>query len=240
MAAMAAEHLGVTRSRTLLFLSYRDSVARDRGKPFYGDRHKTGAYFDVSGELRDHGDGLDVPRPDRHAIGSASSPDISVRLPPRWVDISDEVDAILLSLQPKMAHLDRLHAKHILPGFTDRTEEERDIERETVEITKQFRKCSKLISSLASHTQALARSGHVSAREVAMANNVQTALAGKVQDASGTFRRKQSNYMQRLRGHEERHHDLSAHGPPGSASSVTTTYLPDSETAMREDVELVS
>lgn len=180
------------------------------------DRRK-GAYYDASGELKEHGDELSYPP------RSSTSTSYSTQLPPKWVDISDEVDAILASIKPKMAHLDRLHAKHILPGFTDRSGEEREIERETTEITKQFRKCSKLISGMAQHTQSLSRSGRASAHEIAMASNVQTALATKVQDASGTFRRKQSNYMQRLRGHEERHQ---------------SGYMPDSETAMREDMEL--
>lgn len=57
-------------------------------------------------------------------------------LPPKWVDTTDEVDSILNTLRPKIAQLDKLHAKHILPGFTDRTDEEREIERETTEITR--------------------------------------------------------------------------------------------------------
>lgn len=243
-------NLGVTRSRTLLFLSYRDSATREygwksydrngsidgKGEDEYGDDQaligkgkgvdrsdkRKGAYYDASGELQEHGqsDELSYPPPRTSASTSYS---IASQLPPKWVDISDEVDAILASIKPKMAQLDRLHAKHILPGFADRSGEEREIERETVEITKQFRKCSKLISGMAQHTQSLSRSGRASAHEIAMANNVQTALATKVQDASGTFRRKQSNYMQRLRGHEERHQ---------------SGYMPDSETAMREDMEL--
>ena len=32
--------------------------------------------------------------------------------------------------------LDKLHAKHALPRFTDRTAEEREIERQTADITK--------------------------------------------------------------------------------------------------------
>lgn len=32
--------------------------------------------------------------------------------------------------------LDKLHAKHVLPGFTDRSAEEREIEAATTDITK--------------------------------------------------------------------------------------------------------
>lgn len=40
----------------------------------------------------------------------------------------------LCSARPVNA-LDKLHAKHALPGFTDRTAEEREIEAMTAEIT---------------------------------------------------------------------------------------------------------
>ena len=40
----------------------------------------------------------------------------------------------LYSIHPVSA-LDKLHAKHALPGFTDRTAEEREIEASTAEIT---------------------------------------------------------------------------------------------------------
>lgn len=229
-ASSTSLHLGVIRSRTLLFQSYRDSAPRKRSFPSltdndvsvgYSDANRstvasksTGAYYDLSGELQHN-------------------------LPPRWVDTTDEVDAILTALQPRISHLDRLHARHILPGFTDRTHEEREIERETIEITKQFRQCSKLIALLAKETQTLAHSGQASMHELAMARNVQTTLATKVQDASGVFRRKQSNYMQRLRGHEERHHDVSVMAN-GTSRPSRDKYLPDSESAVREDVELVS
>ena len=75
-------------------------------------------------------------------------------LPFARVDLSDRVDDILERVQPKsrfcipseyyrkltwreiVAHLDKLHAKHVLPGFKDRSAEERDINRATTDITK--------------------------------------------------------------------------------------------------------
>lgn len=235
-AASAPVPLGVIRSRTLLFQSYRDSAPRRRLHSFSIDR----AHPAETGGAAEDGTHSDDRRVNQ--IGGAYydlTGELQQSLPPRWVDTSDEVDAILAALLPRTAHLDRLHARHILPGFADRSDEEREIERETIEITKQFRKCSKLIAALANSTQTLARSGQASAHELAMARNVQTTLATKVQDASGVFRRKQSNYMQRLRGHEERHHDLSTSANSSSKRSQNL-YQPDSESAVREDVELVS
>lgn len=72
-----------------------------------------------------------------------------------------------------------------------------------------------------------------------MAQNVQTALATRVQDASGAFRKKQSNYMQRLRGHEIRHQDIQSQSGMGGGSAVQAKAR-DNETAVREDMELVS
>lgn len=70
-----------------------------------------------------------------------------------------------------------------------------------------------------------------------MAQNVQTALATRVQDASGTFRRKQSAYMQRLKGHEIRHQEISG---GGTGKKGNNGWENDNETALREDIELVS
>jgi syntaxin 16 len=250
---IASSHLGVTRSRTLLFQSYRDSVLRESTSRFSSyengfasslsptgkGKRKAGTYFDASGELQEENDRLLDGGAAQYPPSASHSVDMSA-LPPRWVDVSDEVESILTGLTPKIAHLDRLHAKHVLPGFVDRSGEEREIEKETTAITKEFRKCSRLIAALSNNTQALARSGKASKREIAMAQNVQTALATRVQDISGTFRRKQSNYMQRLRGHEIRHQDLHSSSSMSRTGSASASIVRDSEWAVQEDMELVS
>lgn len=42
----------------------------------------------------------------------------------------------LLTLSPLVNTLEKLHAKHVLPAFTDRTAEEREIEAQTIDITR--------------------------------------------------------------------------------------------------------
>lgn len=100
-----------------------------------------------------------------------------------------------------MATLDKLHAKHVLPGFTDRSAEEREIERQTSDITRvscacvakltsqDFRRCSQLVT-------AVAPSRGAARAEITTAKNVQRGLAGKIQEASAQFRKKQKVYMQ--------------------------------------------
>ncbi|KDN52614.1 t-SNARE [Tilletiaria anomala UBC 951] len=250
-------YLGTTRSRTLLFQSYRDSVPRSRvptsgayseddGGAYFSSssdlkgKRRQGSYFDSNGDLRHDAeedvragllngaadpDGSSYPPAPTH-----TSIDLSA-LPPKWVDISDE--------------LDKLHAKHLLPAFTDRSKEEQEIENLTTEITREFRKCSRLISSLAQHTK---RQQHQSSktrgpsstpqltnRQIVLAQNVQTALATKVQDLSGIFRKKQSVYLQRLKGMEVRGRDLAAASGMLSKNGVLHR---DSEIAVREDMEL--
>ena len=45
-----------------------------------------------------------------------------------------------------VAALDKLHAKHVLPGFADRSSEEREIEAATSDITKVKQNCLIFIS----------------------------------------------------------------------------------------------
>ena len=73
---------------------------------------------------------------------------------PHRVDMSDEIEDTLGRCHGKsethavkfilarangdtsVTALEKLHAKHALPGFTDRTAEEREIERQTTDITR--------------------------------------------------------------------------------------------------------
>lgn len=113
-------------------------------------------------------------------------------LPPRWADVSDEVNDILLDIARKSAKLDKLHQKHVLPGFDDnRSAEEGEIERLTMEITTGFHECQNKIRKV----QSMVSGGEASKAEEAMAKNIQISLATKVQEASTSFRRKQSAYL---------------------------------------------
>ncbi|KAI5474462.1 syntaxin 16 [Pseudohyphozyma bogoriensis] len=182
-----------TRSRTNLFLSYRDSAIRPSSS-FYS---RPGANEDDESRVGLMHD-LDAPG------GSAGS---SRSLPPKWVDISDRVDEVIERVKPKLDKLDKLHAKHLLPGFKDRSAEEREIEALSNDITRDFRTTQSHIRRIAELSSTLlsnpASSSSTSAEarrlDLIMAANVQTALATKVQDLSGVFRKKQSEYLRRLK-----------------------------------------
>jgi len=99
-----------------------------------------------------------------------------------------------------------LHAKHALPGFTDRTAEEREIETVTAEITSSFHHCHRLIQQIGSDSvhSFPPSQGHRSSA----ANNVQRGLAAKLQGLSASFRKKQRVYLERLQGHAIKNQDL--------------------------------
>ena len=106
-----------SRNRTDLYISYRQSYAH----------HPTQSYSTYNPSSTEELDTLISNRAD-----AAIEMDI---LPPAWADKTQEVDEILQNIAKMSAKLDKLHARHVLPGFDDKREEEGEIERLTFEIT---------------------------------------------------------------------------------------------------------
>ncbi|RPD78361.1 hypothetical protein L226DRAFT_531706, partial [Lentinus tigrinus ALCF2SS1-7] len=175
-----------TRSRTLLFISYRDSRAG-------ASRSRRSRIITNYDEAQDDDD------EHQHLINADPGHiSIDAQLPPKWVDIGDQVKEILAGIQTKIAALDKLHAKHVLPGFSDRSAEEKEIESATTDITKDFRQCQTLIQRIGSvpnHSFPPSQAGGSHHHHELAAKNVQRGLAAKVQELSATFRKKQRVYM---------------------------------------------
>lgn len=131
-------------------------------------------------------------------------------LPPRWADISDEITDILADITRKGQRLEKLHQKHVLPGFNDddaKRDEEEQIENLTQEITKGFHQCHRCIQRVEQMVRDSKHSGTISRAEETMARNIQISLASKVQDASANFRKKQSAYL------KSKHHQAHSAEP---------------------------
>lgn len=119
-------------------------------------------------------------------------------LPPRWIDVQEEVTELLAGIAQKSSKLERLHQKHVLPGFDDedvKRREEGEIEALTQEITRSFHDSQRAIQKIETMVKEAKRQGGVSKGEETMARNIQISLAGRVQEASAGFRKKQSNYL---------------------------------------------
>ncbi|KAI9800024.1 MAG: hypothetical protein M1833_003553 [Piccolia ochrophora] len=212
----AASTTGVWRDRTNLYISYRQSYshhpakkARFVGTPGNGFAEANSASEErrglmSAGAFEDDGDAV-------------IEMDL---LPPRWADISDEVTDLLGDIAKKSSKLDKLHSKHVLPGFDDedvRREEEGEIENLTQEITRGFHACQRAIQKVEMMVrESRQQSGGVSKGEETMARNIQISLASRVQEASAGFRKKQSGYLKKLRG-------LGGMTPPLDRSSTPLT-----------------
>ncbi|KAF9909275.1 hypothetical protein EC991_008912 [Linnemannia zychae] len=202
-----------TRSRTLLFLQFRNSYSGSHAAAIRQQYNQQQQQHQQSSLLATS-DGYG----DTERVGLMDSAETTIELmmlPPKWVDIVDEVDDELEKIKVNVQKLDAMHKKHLLPGFDDRIQEERAIEQLTDEITKQFHASQRRIKRIN------AESRHSSSnQEQIMSRNVQMSLAQKVQDASTVFRQKQNTYMQRMRGVELRNKDIfSAVQPINSSMS---------------------
>ncbi|KAG5292596.1 t-SNARE [Histoplasma ohiense] len=185
------------RDRTNLYISYRQSFAHHpTKKPRY------------IGAWSDHADSSSTSEERRGLMSGAGIEDDGDAviemdlLPPRWVDIQDDVTELLSGIAQKSARLDKLHQKHVLPGFEDedtRKEEEGVIEQLTQEITRAFHDCQRAIQRIETMVKEQKQHGGVSKSDEMMAKNIQISLASRVQEASAGFRKKQSTYLKKLR-----------------------------------------
>ncbi|MCJ1410657.1 hypothetical protein MMC19_004743 [Ptychographa xylographoides] len=186
------------RDRTNLYISYRQSYAHHPAKK---SRYVSPSSNGFASQPSD--------TEERRGLMSASAFDdegdaiieMDV-LPPRWVDVQDEVTELLREISRQSAQLDKLHQKHVLPGFDDedvKKEEEAVIERLTQEITKSFHGCQKAIQRIEIMIRDAKQQGGVSKGDETMARNLQISLAGRVQEVSAGFRKKQSTYLKKLR-----------------------------------------
>ena len=122
-------------------------------------------------------------------------------LPPRWLDLQDEVVQQLDTISKQMTKLDGMHSKHVLPGFEDeaiKQKEERNIERLTQDITRGFQACQRAIKRIEQMITESKQSGDVGQSEEVMARNLQISLASRVGDVSAAFRKKQSSYLKSM------------------------------------------
>lgn len=119
-------------------------------------------------------------------------------LPPRWADVSDEVTELLADIASKSQKLERLHQKHVLPGFNDddtKKAEEGEIERLTQDITRGFHECRRCIQRIEQMVREGKANGQMSRADETMAKNIKVNLAARIQEASAGFRKKQSAYL---------------------------------------------
>jgi syntaxin 16 len=119
-------------------------------------------------------------------------------LPPRWLDVQDEITEQLAHIARQTRKLDQLHQKHVLPGFDDedvKKREEREIEQLTQDITRSFQRCQQAIKRIEAMVREAKQQGNINQGEEVMAQNLKISLATRVGEVSAMFRKKQSTYL---------------------------------------------
>ncbi|KAF2763400.1 putative syntaxin family protein [Pseudovirgaria hyperparasitica] len=204
------------RDRTNLYISYRQSYSHHPAKkPRFGGPSSNG--------FTDNG-GIDEERRGLMSAGAFEDDGDAVIemdiLPPRWLDIQDEVTENLTNIARQTRRLEQLHQKHVLPGFDDedvKRREEREIEQLTQEITRGFQSCQKAIKRIETMVRESQQQGTISKSEVTMAINLKISLATRVGEVSSLFRKKQSTYLKKLKS-------LGGLGTPQPTSRTGTPF----------------
>ncbi|KAJ5513078.1 hypothetical protein N7463_002630 [Penicillium fimorum] len=182
------------RDRTNLYLSYRQSLIHHPAKkPHFTP---TNGFIDTPSHPEENRNLLPVIDEDDDMVIEMDL------LPPRWVDVQEEVSELLSEIAQNSAQLDKLHQKHLLPGFGDeelRKQDEGVIERLTQHVTRSFHDCQRAIMLIETMVGESKAHGGVTSGEETMAKNIQISLAARVQEASARFRKKQSTYLRKLR-----------------------------------------
>ncbi|KAF1812460.1 t-SNARE affecting a late Golgi compartment protein 2, partial [Eremomyces bilateralis CBS 781.70] len=186
------------RDRTNLYISYRQSYSHHPAKKSrYGGPAFNG--FGDSSSLAEERRGLMSEGAFDNTGDAVIEMDL---LPPRWLDIQDEINEYLAEIATQTRRLEQLHQKHVLPGFDDESvkkSEEKEIEQLTQQITRRFQDCQKSLQRLDMMVREAKQQSNLSKGEETLAKNLKISMATQVGDVSALFRKKQSAYLKKLR-----------------------------------------
>ncbi|KAK7344261.1 hypothetical protein VNO77_13683 [Canavalia gladiata] len=189
-----------TRNRTLLFRKHRDALKSVRlpstsFPPATASGTGGGPVIELVSTSLLNPNRSYAPLSTEDPGNSSKGPNaVTVGLPPAWVDVSEEISADVQRARTKMAELSKAHAKALMPSFGDGKEDQHAIESLTYEVTDLIKKSEKRLRRL---------SATGPSEDSNVRKNVQRSLATDLQNLSVELRKKQSNYLKRLRLQKE-------------------------------------
>lgn len=171
------------RDRTNLFLSYRRTFPHN-------------AKFNVrssEGKMNTFLDEMD----DEEAFPMVEmSGDV---LPPRFVDLTQDIDENLSQVERLMKQLNGLYRKNSLPGFEDKSHDEKEIEDLSYQVIQLFQRCYNVIKRLQHIFESQTMDGEQLHRgDLIILDNLRKRYAQKIQTESSKFRVLQNNYLKFL------------------------------------------
>lgn len=120
-------------------------------------------------------------------------------LPPLYVEIAREIDTHLSHVKSKSVQLAKLYKNNSLPGFEDRTNDEKLIEDLSFQVIKLFQNCYGIMKRLAQIFEDQRVDGErLNKSELIILDNLQKHYAQRVQTESNKFRALQNNYLKFL------------------------------------------
>ncbi|KAJ3451175.1 syntaxin-16 [Anaeramoeba flamelloides] len=126
---------------------------------------------------------------------------LSIPIPPKYMDLIEEINYQISDIEKQMNYLEELHNKHLSIDFGDSIEQEHTIQILTSKISKMFFSCEKQIKKFGVNLQE--NSSGLDSNETVQ-RNIQISLAKKLRDLSNNFRQKQNIYLQEMKKREER------------------------------------
>jgi len=136
----------------------------------------------------------------KHLLGPTSSySQEKTMLPPLWVKTVSEIEDIVEVLKSNLDSLEKAHANRFVVRFDQSDDDsDRDVNNLTKNLSAEFRKADKLLKKISSDTK---KSG-LSEAEVRIRQNITSALALEIGDATLKFRKMQNDYRRRLEGNK--------------------------------------
>ena len=129
--------------------------------------------------------------------GDTAGGSVTLNMPPQWVQVSDDVTASMARIKDRLNQLAALHARALLPNFDEFSGEDAKVEVLTQEITRLFKRCEKSL-------QALSASQATDPGDGKVRQNVVRSMAADLQKLSMDFRRKQKDYLTKLKQLQDR------------------------------------
>lgn len=120
-------------------------------------------------------------------------------LPPQFVDITLDIDEYLVQVNRLVGQLTKLYRKNSLPGFQDKSHDEKEIEELSYKIIQLFQKSYNIMKKLQHIFETQTLNGKQLQRgELVVLDNLQKRYAQKIQIESNNFRVLQNNYLKFL------------------------------------------
>lgn len=216
------------RDRTNLFLSYRRTFPHNRSF------HTT--VQDPFADPPDLENGSTLNNDDDEAYPMMDmSSSKRTPLPPKFFDYTQQIDENLSNVNQQMVQLAKLYRKNSLPGFQDKTHDEKEIEEISYDIIKAFQNCYKTIKLLqvVQSTQ-IFKGKQLTKGEIIILDNLQKNYATKIQTSSNKFRVLQNNYLRFL------NKDDFKPLPTASSDQDTLLLLQEEENDTQQEIDSYS